>query len=93
MRRDALKEPQGRTDWDEHARQVRAANRARYAATRRLVAENRPRFDVLYAEEGALTDPPVTPRGPRSRSSTKRAIKAQLDNLQQRLFELDGDGD
>lgn len=83
----------GRTDWDAHAEQVRAANRARYAATRQLIAENQERFDKLYAEAGAQVDPPVTPSGPRSTNRKKKALKEQIDVLQQRLFELNGSGD
>lgn len=42
-----------RTDPERHRRQVRAANKARGAAMRRLVKENQARFNEIYAEEAA----------------------------------------
>ena len=73
-----------RTDPDKHRAQVRAANRARYRATQRLIAERQARFDELYAEEASRVG--VTP-APRGRIDAV-AMQAQIDDLQKRLATL-----
>lgn len=73
-----------RSDPEKHREQVRSANRARYRATQRLIAENQPRFDALYAEEATRVG--VTP-APRGRIDAA-ALQAQVDDLQARLAKL-----
>ena len=70
-----------RKDPEKHKEQVRAANRARYRATQRLIAENQARFDALYREEAAVEK--VTPK-PRERIDAE-AMRSQIAELQGRL--------
>jgi hypothetical protein len=75
-----------RQDPDRHRAQVRAANRARYRAVKRLIDENPRRFDELYAEEAALEG--VTPKPPERVDAGK--IKTQIATLQERLNAIRG---
>lgn len=52
-----------------HSAQIQAANRARTAAVRRLVARHQDEYDLLYLAEAELRG--VTPR-PRHKSVEKR---------------------
>ena len=73
-----------RTDPERHAAQVRAANRARYRATRDLISENQERFDALYAKHAKREG--VTPT-PRNRIDAA-ALQDQINVLQERLSDL-----
>lgn len=73
-----------RTDPDKHREQVRAANRARYRATQRLVDEHQMRFDELYAEEAGREGVQPKPRG----RIDAGALQAQIDTLQGRLAKI-----
>jgi hypothetical protein len=73
-----------RQDPDKHRAQVRAANRARYRAIKRLIAENPQRFDELYAYEAAIEG--VTPKPPERVDAGK--IQSQIDALRERLAQI-----
>lgn len=73
-----------RKDPEKHKEQVRAANRARYRATQRLIVENQARFDALYAEEAAVEG--VTPK-PRAVVDAD-ALTAKIAELERALAEV-----
>jgi len=73
-----------RTDPDKHRSQVRAANRARYRATQRLVSENQMRFDELYSEEAGREGVQPKPRG----RIDAEGIENQISDLQARLAKM-----
>lgn len=76
-----------RTDPERHAGQVRAANRARYRATKDLISEYQDRFDELYAMHARAEG--VTP-APRRRIDAA-AMQSQIDVLTRRLAALSKD--
>lgn len=73
-----------RTDPEKHRAQVRAANRARYRATQRLIAEQQSRFDELYGEEASREGVVPSPRG----RINAAAMQEQINDLQKRLARL-----
>jgi hypothetical protein len=75
-----------RTDPERHKAQVRAANRARYRATKDLIAENQERFDVLYTKYAKAEG--VTP-AQRGRIDAA-ALQHEINVLQGRLTEALG---
>ncbi len=82
------KPDQKRADWSKHRRLVRAANRARYRAEQRLVAEQRERFDEIYAQEAQREG--VTPR---PTAQTAQRIQAEIERLRALLATVQEDGD
>lgn len=76
-----------RTDPEKHKEQVRAANRARHRAVRRLILEDPERFNRYYAEEAAKEG--VTPQ-PRSTASEASILRKQIDQLTGQLSRLVG---
>ena len=73
-----------RTDPAKHKAQVRAANRARYRAVQRMIAEDPERFDLLYAEEAVAEGVEPKPRG----RVNATVIQAQIAELQERLKKM-----
>lgn len=73
-----------RTDPEKHKEQVRAANRARYRATQRLISEHQLRFDELYAEEASREGVTPSPRG----RIDAGVLQAQIETLQERLARI-----
>ena len=73
-----------RQDPDKHRAQVRAANRARYRAVKRLIDAHPKEFDAYYAEEAASEG--VTPKPPERVDAGK--IKTQIATLQERLAQI-----
>jgi len=74
---------QNRTDWERHKAQVAAANRARYKAVKKLIAENRDRFDELYAMHCEVEG--VTPN-PKPHVNADDLLK-QIRELEARLHD------
>lgn len=72
-----------RSDPEKHRSQVRAANRARYKAIQRLIAENQERFDAFYAEEAV-----VEGVEPKPRRFGAAALQGQIAELEQRLAQM-----
>jgi hypothetical protein len=62
-------------DKETHRAQVRLANRALYAAERRLIAAHQEEFDRYYAEEAAARG--FTPTGQNVRTSPERRAQAE----------------
>lgn len=71
-----------RTDPEKHKAQVRAANRARHRATKRLIANHREEFDALYAHEADKEG--VSPKT-RETATVLASMQAQIADLQARL--------
>jgi hypothetical protein len=76
-----------RTDPDKHRAQVRAANRARYAAVQELIGAHQSEFDTLYAKHAGAEGVQPKPRG----RVDADEIQAQIATLQGRLAELRAD--
>ncbi len=74
-----------RKDPAKHREQVRAANRARYRAVKRLIAAHAEEFDVLYAEEAGIEG--VAPK-PISSEHKVKALRAEITELEAALRAL-----
>jgi hypothetical protein len=67
-----------RKDPERHRDQVRAANRARYAATRMLVERHQAEFDALYHDAAKAEGVVPKPRGRIDADAMRRHI-AELE--------------
>ncbi len=67
---------------EKHRDQVKAGNKARAAALKRLVQLHRGDYDRIYAEEATKLG--ISP------AATRR--RARIERLKQELSELEGDG-
>jgi len=68
-----------RKDPDKHREQVRAANRARYRAVKRLIDAHAAEFDTLYAEEASAEG--VSPK-PVAQEHKDAAIHREIERLE-----------
>lgn len=69
-----------RTDPEKHKEQVRAANRARHRATKRLIANHRAEFNAMYmaeAEKEGVTPKPLS----REPSTEVATLRAQMEEM------------
>ena len=73
-----------RTDPERHKEQVRAANRARHRAVKRLIAMHPGEFDILYADEAKKEG--VEPK-PRTKSEVAQ-MQSQIERLTAALDSL-----
>lgn len=73
-----------RKDPAKHREQVRAANRARYRAVKRLIEAHAAEFDTLYAEEASAEGVSPKPLAPEHKVEL---LKRDLERAQTSLEE------
>lgn len=89
----AKRPPPNRSDPTAHRAMVRAANKARYRATKVLIARHQFEFDTLYAREAAVMGVEPKPRMPVNINLMERQLRELEEQLAKaRKAHQNGDG-
>lgn len=82
-----MAEKQRRLNPAAHAEQRRAANKARYRATQRLIRAHEQEYFALLAEEGQRVTPQVNPTG-----TLRQQRKGRVERLREEIAALEAEG-